>query len=362
MATARKSVLDGHMNIIGVRSDKEVAAAAGCTMENVRRFRKKHGIPAKWRGETVQARKPAKKKARKVTHKVADMSPPIEAEPSNGGGAPVVNHTELDNIRAILDGTWRGPADLSETEALAMRLVRDTGSATEILVRGTDIAKEEDELPIVRYCRRARKFLDELNEIKAKGKKAQKAELPTARTSTPTELFIKRFEQLKEAGVPVSDAVELATELGPADETEQVMPRIKAMDAVLSKIVSNLDKLNPEVTAALTRVSQVTDRIGALSEKADKQETRLGQLAGNLALRVHSLEEGNTVYASTEKLDETIGMFADALKRVEGKVDEMDGMVAKRHRLRMTKRTDALDERLFALENPDVADADPVKE
>jgi hypothetical protein len=50
----RPSKLDDHRASVGVLPDKQVAELAGVTSENVRSYRKRHGIPAGWRGETVE--------------------------------------------------------------------------------------------------------------------------------------------------------------------------------------------------------------------------------------------------------------------------------------------------------------------
>jgi hypothetical protein len=51
----RKSALDDFRDVIGVISDKEVAAKAGISTENVRTYRLRRGIPAAWRGESLEA-------------------------------------------------------------------------------------------------------------------------------------------------------------------------------------------------------------------------------------------------------------------------------------------------------------------
>jgi len=50
-ARRRKSKLDPYMDKVGVLPDKQVAMLAGVTPENVRAFRNRRGIPARWRGE-----------------------------------------------------------------------------------------------------------------------------------------------------------------------------------------------------------------------------------------------------------------------------------------------------------------------
>jgi hypothetical protein len=47
----RKSKLDDHLDIVGKLSDREVAAIAGVTTENVRMYRVRRNIAAAWKGE-----------------------------------------------------------------------------------------------------------------------------------------------------------------------------------------------------------------------------------------------------------------------------------------------------------------------
>ena len=49
--SGRRSKIDPFADIVGTVSDKEVAAKAGVSPENVRTWRKRRGIPATWRGE-----------------------------------------------------------------------------------------------------------------------------------------------------------------------------------------------------------------------------------------------------------------------------------------------------------------------
>ena len=50
-AAGRPSKLDGHLDIVGELPDRDVAAIAGVTAENVRMYRVRRQIPARWRGE-----------------------------------------------------------------------------------------------------------------------------------------------------------------------------------------------------------------------------------------------------------------------------------------------------------------------
>lgn len=64
----RKSALDAFGDSVGVLSDKEVAAKAGISTENVRTYRLRRGIPAAWRGESLEALQA--KQRRRATKKV----------------------------------------------------------------------------------------------------------------------------------------------------------------------------------------------------------------------------------------------------------------------------------------------------
>jgi len=47
----RKSKLDPFLDRVGILPDRKLAELAGVTPENVRAFRKRRNIPARWRGE-----------------------------------------------------------------------------------------------------------------------------------------------------------------------------------------------------------------------------------------------------------------------------------------------------------------------
>jgi len=55
----RKSKLDPYRKELGVLPDKEIAEKAGTSAENVRAYRKRHGIAAQWRAESAAAPAPA---------------------------------------------------------------------------------------------------------------------------------------------------------------------------------------------------------------------------------------------------------------------------------------------------------------
>ena len=55
MRRRRKSRLDPYLELVGDLSDRELADRAGVTPENVRAYRVRRGIPARWRGEKVES-------------------------------------------------------------------------------------------------------------------------------------------------------------------------------------------------------------------------------------------------------------------------------------------------------------------
>jgi len=65
---AQRSPLEDNLDIVGNLPDREVGKRVGVTAENVRSWRGRRRIPARWRGETdedVQVRPETKKRARK---------------------------------------------------------------------------------------------------------------------------------------------------------------------------------------------------------------------------------------------------------------------------------------------------------
>jgi hypothetical protein len=60
----RRSKVDPFIDQLGDVPDTEIAKLAGVTPENVRAYRKRRGIPAKWRGEGQGEHQPAKAPAR----------------------------------------------------------------------------------------------------------------------------------------------------------------------------------------------------------------------------------------------------------------------------------------------------------
>lgn len=111
----RASKLDPFADFIGTLPDKEVAAMAGVTPENVRAFRRRHDIPARWRdesdedavvaaAETTPAENPgvvpaaALSEAPAVEAKELDKATPILSKAE----APVAPRKELDKATPVL--------------------------------------------------------------------------------------------------------------------------------------------------------------------------------------------------------------------------------------------------------------------
>ena len=82
---ARPSVLEQHLDIVGIEPDAIVAKKAGISASAVRQWRVRHGIPARWRGEEAEA--------------------PAAADPAAGSGAltELPAHVPVDVRMSISD-------------------------------------------------------------------------------------------------------------------------------------------------------------------------------------------------------------------------------------------------------------------
>jgi len=142
----RKSALDDLGDVIGVISDKEVAAKAGISTENVRTYRLRRGIPAAWRGESLEAlqakqkrraakkvktrpRRPKKRKMRRRRSSKLDPYLELLGDVSDRDLADRAGVTP-ENVRAYrvrrgIPARWRGegagdgPAERFETSPAA---------------------------------------------------------------------------------------------------------------------------------------------------------------------------------------------------------------------------------------------------
>ncbi len=75
----KRSVLEDHLDIVGVLHDREVAEMLGMTAGGVRAYRQRHSIPAGWRtdGKTTTApRRKAVRSTRKSTRSTPRRSTP----------------------------------------------------------------------------------------------------------------------------------------------------------------------------------------------------------------------------------------------------------------------------------------------
>lgn len=105
-AQRRLSKLDDYMDLVGTLPDREVATMAGVTPENVRAFRRRHNIPARWRNEGAESASqqveapvvveaapveaPAAKKGRAAKPAAVEPEPVVEAAPVAVQAAPEV--------------------------------------------------------------------------------------------------------------------------------------------------------------------------------------------------------------------------------------------------------------------------------
>ncbi len=84
----KRSVLEDHLDVVGVLHDKEVAEMLGMTAGGVRAYRQRHNIPAGWRadGKTPSV-KPRRRKAKKRVRTTQPPRPKRTAKPAS----PVVS-------------------------------------------------------------------------------------------------------------------------------------------------------------------------------------------------------------------------------------------------------------------------------
>jgi len=130
--------LDDFTDIIGVIPDKEVAVKAKVSTENVRTYRLRRGIPATFRGETVEAlqakqrhraaKKVAQKPVRRTTRKMrrrrrSRLDPYLELlgdvpdrELADRAGVTPEN-VRAYRVRRGVPARWRGESSASESEA-----------------------------------------------------------------------------------------------------------------------------------------------------------------------------------------------------------------------------------------------------
>ncbi len=145
MTTARrKSKLDPYVDLIGVLSDREVADKAGVSSENVRTFRLRRGIPAKWRGETaVEVSKRGKKpKGRRKAKSTRPRAPrPSKLDPFKEllGEVPdkqvaakagvTVENVRAYRLRRGIAAAWRGKSRAAAGATAASRSSAATNSS-----------------------------------------------------------------------------------------------------------------------------------------------------------------------------------------------------------------------------------------
>jgi len=124
----RKSKLDPYMDKVGAISDREVAELAGVSSENVRAFRKRRGIPARWRDEKKQAAatkapKPkatAKRKPRrgKLTPFMDQIGTTPDARIAEMAGTSHANVRAF-RLRHDIPAMWRGEGEPSPKKPAA---------------------------------------------------------------------------------------------------------------------------------------------------------------------------------------------------------------------------------------------------
>jgi hypothetical protein len=141
-ASRRKSKLDPWFSQLGAVPDREVAEQAGVTPENVRAYRKRHGIPSTWRIETPDAEtsaqatvaKPAAKPAAKPVVRRArkEVAKPATADTSKPRRRSAATATRgwAFRVTADVDGTEREYVTFGADVVEAAQVARDRLAAT----------------------------------------------------------------------------------------------------------------------------------------------------------------------------------------------------------------------------------------
>ena len=114
----RRSKVDPFADIVGTTPDKEVAALAGVSPENVRTWRKRRGIPASWKTGEAQAAeakpKATKRKSRKKARRRKSKLDPFRKELGKLPDREIADKagTTVENVRAYrkrhrITAQWR---------------------------------------------------------------------------------------------------------------------------------------------------------------------------------------------------------------------------------------------------------------
>lgn len=122
----RSSRLDAFLELVGVLPDREVAQRAGMSTENVRMYRARRGIPARWRGEGDDA----SGEAVALRAPVASSAPSSAATPARVAVAPTTlavsgstNRPEAAAVRTAPRIAWQIFASLPDGERRTFGIV-----------------------------------------------------------------------------------------------------------------------------------------------------------------------------------------------------------------------------------------------
>jgi len=128
----RSSKLDSYMDLVGTLPDREVATMAGVTPENVRAFRRRHNIPARWRDEGEETR------TEETTVETVEVAPQVVEVPETVATQVVVTQVAATQVAAAAVET---PAPQVSASLHGYAIHVRTGDGTlEYLIVSTDIA------------------------------------------------------------------------------------------------------------------------------------------------------------------------------------------------------------------------------
>ncbi len=145
-ASRRKSKLDPWFSQLGAVPDRQIAEQANVTPENVRAYRKRHGIPSTWRAEATsestatqatttapkRAGKPAPKRAGKPAPKTV-AKPVVKAAPApktRRRSASTATRGWAFRVTADVDGSEREYVTFGADVVEAAQVARDRLAAT----------------------------------------------------------------------------------------------------------------------------------------------------------------------------------------------------------------------------------------
>jgi len=153
----RRSKLDPYLDKLGVLTDREMGELAGVSAQNVRAYRKRRGIPAGWRGEGAVAtegerstRRPRRGKLTPFVQQIGILSDATIAKMAQATSANVRAY----RLRHDIPARWRGEGEPlpNEQDILTLHLGTSPAQAPEVPPVATMVVPEPEALPAPAVC------------------------------------------------------------------------------------------------------------------------------------------------------------------------------------------------------------------